>query len=345
MLRPKTTPPGHAAQQVGHRPRAPRATTSSALRSAGVRSPAVRQRLGDRLRRIASPTTSGRLGAARPVEVRRATGEAGEVGAQGLDVVHAAILPCLPGWCRDAGRGRGALRAAGCVYAEDEAAAIWSTYADPGDARRCRRRPRRRASAGAGGRLGRVRPGAGRAGARRLRPAATGRGDPGPRRRGLQPDARVVVDLGCGAGALAASLAVLLPDAGRARRRPGRGRPRLRAPYRRLRRPPGLVVVRPPGRARAAASTSPSPTCPTSRRRRLVGDPPRLPHARARTPPSTAGPTASTRCARARRRRPVARPGRGVRDVAGAAAGCGPGPRGAHGRRGRRRGGAPAVTS
>jgi release factor glutamine methyltransferase len=105
-----------------------------------------------------------------------------------------------------------ALRAAGCVHAEDEAALIWETYDDPSV----------RASAvadRAGGRpLEQV---VGWAGFGQVRVALA----PGvfvPRRRAesllapaveLKPDARIVVDLGCGAGALAASLAVLLPRA------------------------------------------------------------------------------------------------------------------------------------
>ena len=104
------------------------------------------------------------------------------------------------------------LGAAGCVHAEDEAAAIWSTFSTPGD------------------RAGAV---ASRAGGMPLE-QVVGWAEFGPVRVALAPgvfvprrraeaildpavaarrDARVVVDLGCGAGALAASLAVLLPDA------------------------------------------------------------------------------------------------------------------------------------
>ena len=105
-----------------------------------------------------------------------------------------------------------ALRAAGCVYAEDEAAVIWETYADPSA------RDRAVADRATGRPLEQV---VGWAAFGPVRVALA----PGvfvPRRRAeailapavaLRSDARVVVDLGCGAGALAASLAVLLPDA------------------------------------------------------------------------------------------------------------------------------------
>jgi release factor glutamine methyltransferase len=105
-----------------------------------------------------------------------------------------------------------ALRAAGCVHAEDEAAVIWETYADPST----------RASAVADRASGRpLEQVVGWAEFGPVRVALA----PGvfvPRRRAeailapavaLEPDARVVVDLGCGAGALAASLAALLPEA------------------------------------------------------------------------------------------------------------------------------------
>ena len=104
------------------------------------------------------------------------------------------------------------LRAAGCVHAEDEAAAIWSTFVSAAD------RASAVASRAGGLPLEQV---VGWAGFGPVRVALA----PGvfvPRRRAeailepavaARPDARVVVDLGCGAGALAASLAVLLPDA------------------------------------------------------------------------------------------------------------------------------------
>lgn len=105
-----------------------------------------------------------------------------------------------------------ALRAAGCVFAEDEADVIWSTYAADAD-----RTSAVRARAG-GVPLEQV---VGWASFGEVRVALA----PGvfvPRRRAeailapavaARPHARVVVDLGCGAGALAANLAVLLPEA------------------------------------------------------------------------------------------------------------------------------------
>jgi release factor glutamine methyltransferase len=104
------------------------------------------------------------------------------------------------------------LRAAGCVFAEDEAAAIWSTFSTLED------RAGAVASRAGGMPLEQV---VGWAEFGPVRVALA----PGvfvPRRRAeailgpaaaARPDARVVVDLGCGAGALAASLAVLLPGA------------------------------------------------------------------------------------------------------------------------------------
>jgi len=105
-----------------------------------------------------------------------------------------------------------ALRAAGCVYAEDEAGAVWSTFHDAGArssavAARVSGMPLEQVVGWA--EFGPVR-------------VALAPGVFVPRRRAeailepavaARPDARVVVDLGCGAGALAASLAVLLPDA------------------------------------------------------------------------------------------------------------------------------------
>ena len=104
------------------------------------------------------------------------------------------------------------LRAAGCVYAEDEAAAIWSTFSSPVA------RAEAVASRAGGLPLEQV---VGWAEFGPVRVALA----PGvfvPRRRAeailgpavaARPDAEVVVDLGCGAGALAASLALLLPRA------------------------------------------------------------------------------------------------------------------------------------
>jgi release factor glutamine methyltransferase len=105
-----------------------------------------------------------------------------------------------------------ALRAAGCVYAEDEATAIWETYDEPSlragaVTDRSSGRPLEQVVGWA--QFGPVR-------------VALAPGVFVPRRRAeallepavaLKPDARVVVDLGCGAGALAASLASLLPSA------------------------------------------------------------------------------------------------------------------------------------
>ncbi len=105
-----------------------------------------------------------------------------------------------------------ALRAAGCVYAEDEAELIWSTLVVSGDrdsavALRASGMPLEQVVGWA--EFGEVR-------------VALAPGVFVPRRRAeailapavaLRPSARVVVDLGCGAGALAASLAALLPDA------------------------------------------------------------------------------------------------------------------------------------
>ena len=104
------------------------------------------------------------------------------------------------------------LRAAGCVHAEDEADRIWETYDDPADrdgavARRVGGEPLEQVVGWA--EFGPVR-------------VALAPGVFVPRRRAeailgpaiaARPDARVVVDLGCGAGALAAALAHLLPDA------------------------------------------------------------------------------------------------------------------------------------
>ncbi len=105
-----------------------------------------------------------------------------------------------------------ALRTAGCVHAEDEAALIWETYDDPAAretavADRATGRPLEQVVGWA--EFGPVR-------------VALAPGVFVPRRRAeailspavaARPDARIVVDLGCGAGALAASLAVLLPHA------------------------------------------------------------------------------------------------------------------------------------
>jgi release factor glutamine methyltransferase len=105
-----------------------------------------------------------------------------------------------------------ALRAAGGVPAEDEATVIWSTFEESAE------RDSAVAARAAGTPLEQV---VGWAEFGPVRVALA----PGvfvPRRRAeailapsvaARPDARIVVDLGCGAGALAASLAALLPDA------------------------------------------------------------------------------------------------------------------------------------
>ncbi len=104
------------------------------------------------------------------------------------------------------------LRDAGCVHAADEAESIWETFDDDASraaavAERSAGRPLEQVVGWAT--FGPVR-------------VALGPGVFVPRRRAeailepavaLKPAARVVVDLGCGAGALAASLAVLLPAA------------------------------------------------------------------------------------------------------------------------------------
>jgi release factor glutamine methyltransferase len=111
------------------------------------------------------------------------------------------------------GRGEAVarLRAAGCVRAEDEADAIWATFDEPAA------RAAAVTARASGTPLEQV---VGWAEFGPVRIALA----PGvfvPRRRAeailapavqLAPQARVVVDLGCGAGALAASLAVLLPE-------------------------------------------------------------------------------------------------------------------------------------
>jgi release factor glutamine methyltransferase len=104
------------------------------------------------------------------------------------------------------------LGAAGCVYAEDEAAAIWSTFSSPGARAEA-------VAARAGGMPLEQVVGWAEFGPVRV---ALGPGVFVPRRRAeailgpavaVRPDPAVVVDLGCGAGALAASLAFLLPRA------------------------------------------------------------------------------------------------------------------------------------
>ena len=94
MLRPNTTPSGTPPTQVRHRrPCRQHDVVGVAL---GLRQPpAVGERLGDGVpHRL--PDDVGGLGATRTVEVRRAAGEAGEVRAQRLDVVHVGDPARLP---------------------------------------------------------------------------------------------------------------------------------------------------------------------------------------------------------------------------------------------------------
>ena len=104
------------------------------------------------------------------------------------------------------------LRAAGCVFADDEAEVIWSTFQTAAERAEA-------VAARAGGRPLEQVVGWASFGPVRV---ALASGVFVPRRRAeailapavaVCPSARLVVDLGCGAGALAASLAVLLPDA------------------------------------------------------------------------------------------------------------------------------------
>ena len=234
-----------------------------------------------------------------------------------------------------------ALRAAGCVYAEDEAAVIWETYADPAArdravADRATGRPLEQVVGWAA--FGPVRvalaPG-------RLRAPPPGRGDPRPRRRpaprcprGRRPRLRRRR-----AGRVAGRAAA---RRGRARRRPGRGRPRLRPTYRRLHRPPGFVVVGPalvarrPGRPRGRVPP-PRPDLPPA------GDPPGLPRQRAGVVGGRRPRRPRPAARRPRRRRPLARAGRGVRDAGVPRPGGGPRPRRPRVRRRRRRGGPSSV--
>ena len=234
-----------------------------------------------------------------------------------------------------------ALRAAGCVYAEDEAAVIWETYADPVA------RDRAVADRATGRPLEQV---VGWAAFGPVRVALA----PGvfvPRRRAeailapavaLIPGARVVVDLGCGAGALAASLAVLLPDAD------VHGVDLDETALACARRTGGFTVHQgswwsglPSSLAgRVDLAVAYLPHVPTSRLPEIHPD------FRAHEPALSVdgGPDGLDPLrAVARRRRPLARAGWGVRDVGVPRPGGGPRPRRPRVRRRRRRGGPSSV--
>ena len=186
MLRPNTTPSGTPPSRSATAARAA-STTSSALRSAGVSRPRLESGWVIACR-IASPTTSGvwvppgpskyavppaRLGkCARSAWTSYMLGDPARPADNGAVTLDEAVL---------------ALRAAGCVHAEDEAGAHLGDVRRPVGAGLGRRRPRVRTSAGAGGRLGRVRAGPRRPRPRRLRPPPPRRSHPRPRRR---PEAR-----------------------------------------------------------------------------------------------------------------------------------------------------------
>ena len=181
------------------------------------------------------------------------------------------------------------LRAAGCVFAEDEAALL---VAAAGDARRARadgRAPGGRRAAGAAGRLGGVLRAADRGRARGLRAAAAHRAAGRARRGPAAARAPWCVDLCCGTGAVGAAVAGagsralevyaadVDPAAVACARRnlpPGPG-PRGR-PLRRAARPPARPgrragrqrAVRADRRDRADAAGGPRPRAPGRARRR-----------------------------------------------------------------------------
>ena len=211
MLRPNTTPSGTPPSRSATAARAA-STTSSALRSAGVSRPRLESGWVMACR-IASPTTSGVWVPPGPSKYAVPPARLGKC-ARSAWTSYMIGDPARPQstWGVTLDEAVLALRAAGCVHAEDEAALIWETYDDASS----------RASAVADRASGRpLEQVVGWAEFGPVRVALA----PGvfvPRRRAeailapavaLKPDARIVVDLGCGAGALAASLAVLLPAA------------------------------------------------------------------------------------------------------------------------------------
>ncbi len=212
MLRPNTTPSGTPPSRSATAARAA-STTSSALRSAGVSRPRLESGWVIACR-MASPTTSGVCVPPGPSKYAVPPARLGKCARSAWTSYMLRILPGTPSTMGSVTLDEAvlALRAAGCVHAEDEAALIWDSYADPSArasavADRASGRPLEQVVGWA--EFGPVR-------------VALGLGVFVPRRRAeailepavaLKPDARIVVDLGCGAGALAASLAVLLPDA------------------------------------------------------------------------------------------------------------------------------------